>query len=77
MGIDGLYFLPQTPTTNWNNKVVDYFVENYLIVYYLPLRIEIESNQIGLNNHWMNPYSGSSFPQESPYQFLKQFVNSQ
>lgn len=61
MGIDGLYFLPLTPTTNWNNKVVDYFVENYLIVYYLPLRIEIESNQVGPTNHWMNPCSASSF----------------
>jgi hypothetical protein len=77
MGIDGLYFLPRMPTTNWKNKVVNYFVENYLIVYYLPLKIEIESNKVGPNNHWMNPCSGSSFPQESPYQLLKQFVNSQ
>jgi len=76
MGIDGLYFVPRTPTTIWNNKV-DYFVENHLIVYYPPLKIEIENNKVGPNNHWMNLCSGSSFPQESPYQLLKQFVNSQ
>jgi hypothetical protein len=50
---------------------------NFIFSHEHQQQIEIENNQVDPNNHWMNPCSGYSFPQESPYQFLKQFVNPQ